>query len=317
MPASTPTLGPLTLYESEAVIYLGIVDDPRTSDTLNDPTTVTVVYADVNLIEYTTGSIPMDIEEIAVFKLIDRVDTVPVTNPYAFEACVAGTGIQSATVTPPSASPIPLLLDLDDGYCFSQNFVDLAALNGAFPNGLYAFDITGTGGGSDSKTLNMQASEPGALADVTNPLDGAAVPADQDLTMTWMLVEKSNGVGCIVGMSCTDQIFLEIEETVGMNSSTLIDVILPPTDTQTLILAADLNEGGFYDVEIETFIGAINFSDTTDMSDPVRSVAIFEDINQVTFSVVPEPAAGLAGIAALLTVVALRRRQSSGTSTRF
>jgi hypothetical protein len=253
------------------------------------------------------GGGSMDITEIGVFKLIDRVDGTPIVNPYLFEACVAGIGITSATVSPPSAAPIPLVLDPSGEYCFEQPFADSAALDLAFPNGMYAFDIVGTGT-SDSKTLDLQASEPGGYLEILNPFNGAAVSDEQDLNYIWVLVEKSNGAGCIVGTSCGDGIFVEIEEIGGMISTTIVDELFPITATGLLIPAADLFPDHLYDAAIETFTGSPNFGDMTDMGDPTMTVAIYEDINQVFFTTgVPEPAAGLLSIAALLTVALVSR----------
>jgi hypothetical protein len=69
------------------------------------------------------------------------------------------------------------------------------------------------------------------------------------------------------------------------------------------------NDGNFYEAEIETFSGAVNFSGMTDMGDSTITVAIYEDINQVGFMAVPEPGSGLLSIAALLTLAVVRRRR--------
>jgi len=249
----------------------------------------------------------MDITEIGVFKLIERFDGTLSGDPYRFEACVDGTGITSATVTPPGEAPIPLFEGYSGEFCFSVPFADSTSLDLAFPNGIYAFDIVGAGT-SDSKTLNLQASEPGGYLEIVSPMEGASVPDDQDLNYTWQLVEKSNGVGCIAGMSCGDGIFAAIEEIGMMSHAFIVDEQLPISATGVLIPAVDLDVDHLYDSEIETYTGTPNFSDMTDMGDPTVTAALFEDINHGFFTTeVPEPGAGLLGIAALLTVAIVRR----------
>jgi formylglycine-generating enzyme required for sulfatase activity len=252
------------------------------------------------------GGGAMDVTEIGVSKLVERFDGTLASNPYAFEACVAGAGITSAQVTPPGAAPLPLWSISDDEYCLFRFFGDSAALDSAFPNGMYAFDIFGSGA-ADSKTLDLQATEPGAYLEIINPLEFAEVPDDQDLNFRWTLVEKSNGVGCVAGMSCADAIVAEIDEFSQADFMTIINEELPITATGILIPASDLTADNFYISMVGTRSGTPNFSDTTDMGDPTVTLSVYEDINSLEFEAVPEPAAGLLGIAALLTVAVVSR----------
>jgi hypothetical protein len=240
-------------------------------------------------------------------KLVDRFDGIPTEDPYLFEACVSGTGIMVAEVSPPGASPIQLIPDPVGEHCFLDFFADSAALDLAYPNGTYSFFIFGTGGATDSKTLDLLATEPGGYLDIINPIDGAAVPENQDLNYTWALIEKSNGVGCIAGLSCADEISVEIDEFSRTDIMTILDEELPITATGTMVPASDLYEDNLYESMIGTFTGTSNPSDMTDMGDPTETTASYEDINRVSVVAVPEPFAGLLGITALLTVVGINR----------
>ena len=254
------------------------------------------------------GGDPLDITEITLTKRIERFDGMPYGDPYFFEACVAGTGIEYAEVSPPGEFPIPLMPDGPGHgrYCQMLNFTDSAALDLAFPNGMYAFYIEGAAD-EDSKTLDLQATEPGGYLDLLSPVDEGSVPDDQDLNLIWALAEKSNGVGCIAGMSCADEIFVGIEEFSGMGFAMIVDERLPMAATDLLIPSSDLFAGHFYDGWIGTSTGTANFDDQTDEGDPVDTFAGYEDINRFSFEAVPEPTAVLLGAVALLTLAVVSR----------
>jgi len=173
-------------------------------------------------------------------------------------------------------------------------------------SGDYVFDVIGASA-ADSKMLDFQATEPGGYLDIMNPFDGALVPDDQDLDFTWALVEESSGAGCVGGMSCADELSAEIFEFTPMDVIAIVDDRFPITTTGVLIPASDLNEGSVYDALIATSNGTSNPSDVTDMGDPIVTSTAYEDINLMFFEAVPEPAAELLGISALLTLGAIRR----------
>jgi len=193
--------------------------------------------------------------------------------------------------------------------CYSDFFADSTSLDQAFPNGEYAFSIFGSVG-LDSKTLDLQATEPGGYLDILSPSEGASVPSDQDLIFTWTLAEKINGIGCIAGMSCADEISVEIDEFSMTGLGTIFDERLPTTASGTVLPASELQVDAFYEAGIATSIGTSNPNDTTDMGDPTETVATFEDVNLVSFLAVPEPAAGLLGLTAMLSVAGVARARA-------
>lgn len=261
-----------------------------------------------------SGGGSLDITEIKVSKLVDRFDGMLSGDPYLFEACVSGTGIVVAEVTPPGGSPVQLFPFPEGQHCIVDFFADAAALDLAYPNGSYDFFIFGNGGATDSKTLDLQATEPGGYLEIASPIDGAEVPADQDLIYTWSLAEKSNGIGCIAGMSCADEIAVEIDEFSMTGFMTIVEDELPITATGTVLPASELEVDSFYESAIGTSTGTSNLGDTTDMGDPTETRAVYLDINRVSVIAVPEPAAGLLiGIPALLTMVRVRRARVGRT----
>jgi len=258
------------------------------------------------------GGDPLDVAEISVLKQIERFDGVTADDPYRFEACVEGTGIQSAEVTPPGSGPM-LLFEAEEGrYCLFSFFENAADLELAYPDGMYVFDIFGSQG-VDSKTLSLQADEPGGYLEVLSPLDGASVPDDEDLVITWSLVEKANGAGCIAGMSCADEISAKVLRLDFPDFDTIVDDRLPLTATGLAVSASDLVDGAEIDAAIATLNGVSNPGDMTDMGDSTVTRAGYADLNRVFVIVaIPEPTAGLLNAAALLTLAALRRGRRGG-----
>ena len=298
----------LTQYESELAILNG--PDPASDVTdLGDSVIVEVNYEDVNLIVYTTGQLPFDIEEIGVFKFVDRFDGTLIPVPYGIEACVDGTGITSASVLPPLGGSIPLVEDGSE-WCADANFDTASELNAAFPNGSYAFSIVGTTG-SDSKTINFQASEPVGYIDITNPLDQATLSPSDDLDVTWNLVEKAGGAGCVAAQNCGDNIFLAVEDFT--SGSDIVEELLPITETNFQVMSSLLLPDSFFGIEAEVIVGDLNFSDVTDMGDDIQSFGVWEDINQITFAT-PEPEEMLLQLSALVVLAVLARRGRGAAS---
>jgi len=253
------------------------------------------------------GGGPLDVAGISVVKLVDRLDGATQADPYGFEACVEGTGIQDAEVTPPGSGAITLFPAGEGRYCVDDFFPDAAELDLAYPNGMYVFDIFGTQG-FDSKTLSLQADEPGAYVEILSPMDGATVPDDEDLVITWSLVEKANGVGCIAGTSCADELSAQVLRLSLPDFDTIVDDTLPLTATGLVVSASDLVDGSFIESSVATRNGASNPGDTTDMGDPAVTRTAYEDVNRIGVIVeAPEPTARLLGAAALLALAALRR----------
>ncbi len=253
-----------------------------------------------------------DVEEISISKVADRFDG---ELAYTFETCVLGSGILFAEVITPNGGNFGLAeppfgsASIDDGRCFRDFSSDSTEFNQQYPNGEYVFSIFGDEV-LDSKTVAFQDVEPGAYLEILRPSDGATVPANEDLIYEWMLVEKSNGVGCIAGMSCADEISVEITELASMTGATLIvDEELPLTATESVVPASELEVEALYIAEIGTSTGASIPNDTTDMGDPIQTVTSYEERNEV-FVEVPELAEGQRLITALLTLAGLLGRRA-------
>lgn len=256
------------------------------------------------LLETGPGGDPMDITSITVSKLVEREDGAIAS--YDFRACVGGTDIQSAEVTPPGGTPLELLDDPFGEFCFHDDFSTGTELDAAYTAGSYAFLVVGSGGEMDTKTLDLQATEPGGALDVLSPDDGDTVPVGDDLVYSWVLEEKGNGIGCIAGMSCADAIGFEVIEFVFPNLRIVVDVELPITDDSASVPSFELEIGHEFLATIGTRNGTSNPVDTTDMGDPVVTRASYEDVVRV-FVEVPEPLATLLGMTSLLTLGGMAR----------
>ena len=267
-------------------------------------------FEDINVIGFTTAA---DIEFVELFKLVDRYDGALVSMPYEFEACVGGGGITGATITF-TGNPNPpydLMSDPEgDDFCFSQEFGTAGELDTAFPNALYTFDIA-TIDGVDSKTVDFNFTGPEGYLDVTAPADGAAgVDSGTDLPISWTLTEKV--AGCIVGGTCGDGIvFFLIDEFADQD---VVIEQLAIDDPGTIVPAVDLVPDTDYGLEIETYNGVIDFSgsEVTTGGDPIEAfITIWEDINFIQVTTVPEPGALLQQFSgfAMLAAMAWRRRK--------
>ncbi len=240
--------------------------------------------------------------------------------PYEIEACVGGGGITGATITFTGSldPPFDLMQDPEGGdFCFSQEFGTAGDLDTAFPNALYTFDIT-TIDGMDSKTVDFNFTEPEGYLEITAPVDGASVPDDSDLSVTWTLTEKV--AGCIIGGTCGDGIgFFLIDEFADQD---VVIELLAIGDPGTSVLAADLAPSTDYGVEVETYNGVIDFSgsEVTTSGDSIEQfITIWEDINSIQVRTVPEPGAvlqQLSGFAAL-AALAWRRKKLRQASARW
>jgi formylglycine-generating enzyme required for sulfatase activity len=264
------------------------------------------------LLEADPGGGPLDIAEIRVSKRVERTDGDPMADTYLFEACVSGSGILFADVTPPGRSPVLLQPTPFGGLCFFDFFDDVASLDLAYTSGPYVFSVFGSSE-VDSKTLTLQADEPRAYLDILSPSDGAVIAEDQDLDFTWMLVEKGNGVGCIAATTCADGISVEIDEFAASGFQTIVDERLPTTASGTVLFASEIVADAEYDASIGAFTGTSDPSDTTDMGDAVATLATYEDVNRIFVLAAPEPAASALAMTALVTLAAMRRARTART----
>ena len=305
-------------YTIEAETYNGLIDPAATTDG-GDVIELLATFEDINVIGFTTAA---DIEFVELFKLVDRYDGALVSMPYEFEACVGGGGITGATITF-TGNPNPpydLMSDPEeDDFCFSQEFGTPGDLDTAFPNAVYTFEIT-TIDGTDSKAVDFDFAEPEGYLDITAPVDGANVPDDSDLSVTWTLTEKV--VGCIIGGTCGDGIlFFLIDQFADQD---VVIEQLAIDDPGTIVPAVDLVPDTDYGLEIETYNGVIDFSgsEVTTSGDSIEQfITIWEDINFIHFRAVPEPGAllqQLSGFAALAALAwrrkRLRQASASGSS---
>ncbi len=162
----------------------------------------------------------------------------------------------------------------------------------------------------DSKAVDFDFTEPEGYLDITAPVDGANVPDDSDLSVTWTLTEKV--AGCIIGGTCGDGIgFFLIDQFADQ------DVVIEQLaigDPGTTVSAVDLVPDTDYGLEIETYNGVIDFSgsEVTTSGDSIEQfITIWEDINSIHFRTVPEPGAllqQLSGFAALAALAWRRKR---------
>jgi len=297
-----------TQYTIEAGTYNGL-DDPAAMTDGGDAIELIATFEDINAIGFTTAA---DIELLELFKLVDRYDGTLISMPYEIETCVGGGGVTGATITFTGNPNPPFDLTQDpgeDNFCFSQAFDTVGELDTAFPNTLYTFDIT-TIDGVDSKTVDFDFAEPEGYLEITAPVDGANVPYDSDLTVSWTLTEKV--AGCIAGGDCGDGIvFFLVDQATDED---VVEELLAIGDPGTTVPAANLEPSTGYGLEIETYNGVIDFSgsEVTTGGDPIEAfITIWEDINFIQVTTVPEPGALLQQFSgfAMLAAMAWRRRK--------
>ncbi len=185
----------------------------------------------------------------------------------------------------------------------------------AFPNTLYTFDIA-TIDGMDSKTVNFNFTEPEGYLAITAPVDGANVPHDSDLSVTWTLTEKV--AGCIAGGTCGDGIGFFLTDQF-LDQDVVIE-LLAIGDPGTTVAAVNLDPDTDYGLEIETYNGVIDFSgvEVTTSGDSIEQfITIWEDINFIQVRTVPEPGAVLQQLSGFVTLAALawRRRNRIPTTS--
>ena len=316
---------PGTSYSIEVESLRGSLTD-ETTDTLGQDVQVIQVSTDINAIQVTAEQAAQPINEVFMFKGLDRNDGVLIADPYFIEICVMGADIPTApenalpTVqTPPStnfpAGSTEVMTPYAGGseFCFeAEGFADGAALEASYPSGSYTVTVTDNAMSTDTAIVSYDLAEPSGFPDLFAPMDGAMVPADENLDIQWGdLTAKNMSCDPMTPASCADGILVfVIDESIDED----VDVQqLPNTAGAATIDASLLEAGTQYGLEVESFRGsAFEEATSNTLGNPIRLTRLYEDINSIAVTAVPEPVAAAMQLAALsvLTWVARRRRRA-------
>lgn len=223
------------------------------------------------------------ISSVNLFKVLDRVEGVPIPMPYLVELCVSGPAIADATVTVNGGAEQTMSPVGATEFCLEQQFANSVDLDSAFPVGIYVVSVTDTSGGSDSATVNFQATEPTAFPAFVFPAAPGNLPAGADLPVTWLLTDKGS---CDTNSpeACLDGFQLFVADPA--TDTDVHSKKMTPVSNGTLVPGDVLLAGVSYDLELETFRGTVGSTLSTSMGDTVPFEAIFEDINFISISAV-------------------------------
>lgn len=250
----------------------------------------------------------LDVTNVDLLKSIFRFDGGPGVPSVVI--CVAGTNLQSASVTVPAPAgggsrqePLLASAQFPNDFCSpDETFPDVAALEFAYPPGDYVFEIVGTDR-TDAISVSFLAAEPGSFLLVDEPAASASgVSPDQDLIVRWTPTVK--GAPCLPA-SCSDGIGVFVlvdgtfEEVAGTEE-------IPPAALDALVPAAALAPLTTYVLELETYNGTFNVLGATQKGDSVAITRAWQDISDSVFTT-PEPGMGLLGCVSLMTLAGLRQ----------
>jgi hypothetical protein len=308
-------------YEIEVEALRGTVTE-ETTDTLGAPVSVALIASDINLVDVTGEQPAQPIQEVLMFKGLDREDGVPLVDPYFIEICVSGSDIPTAPMnalptvqTPPSTNfpqgTTQTMMHFGFEFCFeAEGFANGAALEASYPSGDYTISVTDNSQSTDTAVVSFGVSEPSGFPDVFDPVADATVPFDQNLQVQWgSLVAKDGSCNPAAPGSCTDGILLFM---VDENTGNDVDVQqLPAMAGAATVSASVLQPSTPYSLEVETFRGSFAEAATSStLGNPILLTRLYEDINLLPVTTVPEPGAVAMQLAALATLTwAARRRR--------
>ena len=238
----------------------------------------------------------LNVEEIYIVQYKDYWDGTVETNPFGIELWVTGQFITSVSVKDPH-NVDHSLSDWGGGrWGFDdENFASLVLLDASYGPGNYVFDFNS---GEDADTINYQYTEPGGFANITYPTDGQT-GVELNPTYTW---DSAVGYGEALGMYVA-------EDPSGVDNEIYWNA--PEYNTAlTSWQPGPLSELTEYDFEISVFKaqGGAPQALSTDGDDDFTYYGLFDYMNSVPFTTVPEPATALSLLAMMGLYFVCRRR---------
>ena len=281
-------------YELEAIVFRGFFDNSTTDS--SDAIFLINGWADINGQTFITDG-QLDVESVDMVKAHLRIDGTPITDPYSFDVCTSGQMISAVSLSYPGGSDIILTPDGNE-FCHEAVFATLNDLDAAFPDGTYTLNYTGTDAKIDFASFDFQQFEPQSWTPIISPMDGATVTPNTPLDVTWSLTELND---CINNATCGDNVFLSSDSENAEGSLELFSI----NATQGTIPGTSVPDNDFLYIEVGTLNGGLG-TQLTDQRGEVFDFAIgFISANEIR---VPEPSLLVAQLAALGTIVWLRRR---------
>lgn len=155
----------------------------------NKPLLVVCAIAFAARAAFAQQSVTLTVAKTQEFKQTSTATPVQVTNPFSFRASVGSSfALSSASVTPQGANPIALT-GSGTSFAFTSNvFPTIAALNAAFPNTAYTFNMQTAAGAPISGVVNVPATDnyPAAPKVTNTPwIGGGALQFDPTVPFTF------------------------------------------------------------------------------------------------------------------------------------
>jgi hypothetical protein len=262
------------------------------------------------------GAAAFSVDQVVLLTFENRL--AGTVESYSFEIEVMGSGLETVTVTPPGRTAIGIPMeDGGDFFFASTDYPTLVALDGAFPEGAYAFTLTG-GGQAISGTLGYGRSPTQGFVAIDAPANHAVLGASPTFTVT-------NGcTNCVFFIAEVDDLPSEghvIERETPFGS--FVPTLTVPTD----LTLADLSDGTPLPAGLPD--GSYEFAANGISATLVMDQALAGDSSGIRFSygygnaaanrvefTVPEPAplalGGAAATALLVLAVADARSRRGG-----
>lgn len=236
----------------------------------------------------------LDVGEVYIVQYKDYWDGVVETNPFGIEIWVTGQLITSVSVQDPHGGNHALTNEGGEWRFEGPNFASLASLDAAYGNGNYTFNFNS---GEDTVTIDYQYTQPTSFANITYPADGqTGVPLNP--TYTWGSVA---GYGDAMGMWVLNAV-TDSDEYWDAPQYNMAMTSWQP---------GPLDESTAYEFEISVFKaqGGAPQALTTDGADGFTYYGLFDYLNIVGFTTIPEPATAFSLLAMIGLYFICRRSQ--------
>ena len=222
-----------------------------------------------------TWAVGLDVQEVYIDQYKDHWNGTVETNPFGIDIWVNGSGITSLSVVDPHLVSHGLVLDDGEWAFYQGDFADLASLAISYGPGDYVFTFNSGEVDEDTVTISYLYSEPTGFANITNPTD-VETGVGLNPTYSW---DSAAGYGDALGMWVVDN----LSNDIYWNAPADINL----TSWQPGVLAASTEYE--FEISVITADGGAPQAKQTDGADAFDYYGLFEYINIVGFTTIPEP----------------------------